>query len=235
VLSSAETAARLRDNLARIREQIATAARRSGRPAGAVELVGVTKYVDAAVTRMLVEAGLTDLGESRPQQFWEKAAALEDLYIRWHFVGHLQRNKLRRTLPFITLLHSADSLRLLESLSAEAGALDRTIDVLLEVNISGDAAKHGWQPAQLAGALPQIGNLPHIQVRGLMTLAALDGGLDRARRDFAALRELRDSLAVDCPPAIELHELSMGMSDDFTVAIEEGATIVRVGSALFAW
>jgi pyridoxal phosphate enzyme (YggS family) len=145
----------------------------------------------------------------------------------------LQRNKTRRTLPLVTLLHSGDSLRLLHELNAEAALLDRQVDVLLEVNISGEEAKHGFAPTELAVALPAVAEFSALQIRGLMAMAALEGGPDRARRDFAALRELRDRLLRECPPNIELSELSMGMSDDFAEAIEEGATIVRIGSALF--
>jgi len=231
--TSALIAAQLRDNLARVRDQIAAAAARSGRKAGDVTLVGVTKYVDESVARALAEAGLLDLGESRPQELWSKVAALSDLPIRWHLIGHLQRNKVRRTLPLTACIHSADSFRLLEEISRETTSLGRKADVLLEVNVSGDVAKHGFNPAEIEPLLPQIAALPNIAVMGLMTMAALDGGPERARRDFAMLRELRERLLRSCPAEITLRELSMGMSGDFEIAIEEAATIVRVGSALF--
>ncbi|MGI8977764.1 MAG: YggS family pyridoxal phosphate-dependent enzyme [Pirellulaceae bacterium] len=220
-------------NLARVRQQIAEAAVRSGRGAEDIGLVGVTKYVDIAATRTLFEAGLHDLAESRPQELWRKAEALQALPVRWHAIGHLQRNKVERTLPLISLLHSGDSLQLLEAVSAAAVKQDRVVATLLEVNISGDAAKHGFAPHVLRSSLSTIAALPGIQVCGLMTMASLEGGNDRARRDFASLRELRNELLVDCPPHVELQELSMGMTSDFVEAIEEGATIVRVGSALF--
>lgn len=223
----------LRENVVRIREQIRTAAARSGRSPNAVTLIGVTKYVSVDVARALVEAGLADLGESRPQELWAKSESLADLSIRWHLIGHLQRNKIRRTLPLVACIHSVDSLRLLEAINQEALSIGRKMDVLLEVNVSGDAAKHGFQPADLEPLLPQFAALTHVSVRGLMAMAALEGGPDRARRDFAALRELRDGLAPQSPPAVSLGDLSMGMSGDFEVAIEEGATMVRVGSALF--
>lgn len=228
-----DVAARLAENLARIRQQIAEAAVRSGRGAADIRLVGVTKYVDTATTRALCKAGLHDLAESRPQELWKKAELLKDLPIRWHAIGHLQRNKVERTLPLISLLHSGDSLQLVEAVSAAAVKQGRIVETLLEVNISGDAAKHGFAPHELRSTLPTIAALAGIRVRGLMTMAALEGGNDRARRDFASLRELRNDLLVDCPPQVELQELSMGMSGDFIEAIEEGATIVRVGSALF--
>jgi pyridoxal phosphate enzyme (YggS family) len=197
-------------------------------------LLGVTKYVEPDVARLVVEAGLSDLAESRPQELWTKAEALADLPVRGHLIGHLQRNKVRRTLPLVTCIQSADSPRLLQQIDAEAAAIVKSADVLLEVNMSGDAAKHGIPPAELEPLLPHIARLNRVHVHGLMTMAALEGGSDRARRDCAALRELRDSLRANCPPSILLNELSMGMSGDYEIAIEEGATIVRVGSALFA-
>jgi pyridoxal phosphate enzyme (YggS family) len=220
-------------NLANIRERIAAAAKRSGRSADAVTLVAVTKYVDAATAGQLLQAGCSDLGEARPQELWSKAAAIADSDIRWHLVGHLQTNKVRRTLPLVALIHSVDSVKLLEVINSEAGALEHRIPVLLEVNVSGDTAKHGFQPTDVAKVLDRISTWPQVQMRGLMCMAALDGGLDVARRNFATLRDLRDKLATHCPPTLSLTELSMGMSGDFEVAIEEGATIVRVGSALF--
>jgi len=228
-----DVAARLSANLARVLQQIAEAAVRAGRKPDEVRLVGVTKYVDVEMTRALFEAGLADLAESRPQELWNKGELLKELPIRWHAIGNLQRNKVERTLPLISLLHSGDSLRLLEAASAAAVKQGRVVQTLLEVNISGDEAKHGFAPHELASALPAIASLPGVKVRGLMAMASLEGGNEQARRDFAALRKLRDSLLADCPPQLELRELSMGMSGDFIEAIEEGATIIRVGSALF--
>jgi pyridoxal phosphate enzyme (YggS family) len=224
---------RIQANLADVRQRIAAAAERSGREASAVRLVGVTKYVGADTARLLVEAGLKELGESRPQELWAKAAALNDLAPRWHLIGHLQSNKVRRTLPIRPFIHSADSLKILEILSREAQGQGLVCELLIEVNVSGDAAKHGFALQEVEPILPQIAALPGIAVKGLMMMASRDGDLERARREFAALRALRDCLSTNCPPGLSLGELSMGMSGDFEVAIEEGATIVRVGSALF--
>ena len=150
----------LAENLAHIREQIAAAALASGRQPADVRLIAVTKYVEPAAARLLARAGASDLGESRPQELWRKAAELADEPgIRWHFIGPLQRNKVRRTLPLIGLLHSGESLRLLQTLHDEAAqlpAVKRPVPVLLEVNISGDPAKHGFAPAELAPVLPQL-------------------------------------------------------------------------------
>ncbi len=221
---------RLSENLARLRERIAAAAQVSGRPAEAVTLVAATKYLSAELARKVALAGCDDLGESRPQELWSKAAALADLPVRWHFIGHLQRNKIRRTLPSVTLLHSVDSSRLLAAVSEEAVALGRIVPILLEVNISGEANKHGFAPAELEPLLDGWPNYPGLQVRGLMGMAGLAGGAAAAERDFARLRAVRDRLAQSLPPGVSLGELSMGMSDDFEPAIRQGATLVRIGS-----
>jgi pyridoxal phosphate enzyme (YggS family) len=180
--------------------------------------------------QLIVAAGCHDLGESRPQQLWDKAATMSDLPVRWHMIGHLQRNKVRRTLPLLSMVHSIDSPRLLAAIDEERPA---QLPVLLEVNISGDATKTGMPPHELEAILPELANYKNIVVRGLMCMAGLEGDLSEARRDFSALRELRDRLRRKCPPTIPLDELSMGMSGDYEIAIEEGATLVRVGSALF--
>ena len=229
----AETASRIRENLARVRENIARAAARSGRPAESVTLVGVTKYVEPEIAKLLVDAGLEHLGESRPQELWQKTEALADQKVFWHLIGHLQRNKVKRTLPLVTCIHSADSLRLLQEISKEAVIRNFPADVLLEVNISGDEAKTGLKPDEIEPLFPEVFKLKSVHVLGLMTMAALDGEAERARRDFDALRELSERLKPECAYNIVMNELSMGMSGDYEGAIEEGATMVRVGSALF--
>jgi pyridoxal phosphate enzyme (YggS family) len=189
------------------------------------------------VARALVAAGCRDLAESRPQELWAKAAALGDLAVppRWHLVGHLQRNKVRRTLPLLTLLHSLDSRRLLEALAAEAAAAGRTCAALVEVNLTDDPQRTGATPAEAEALVAAAAGLPAVHVRGLMGMArAPDGDPAAARHDFARLRELRDRLAATVPGGAGLRELSMGMSGDFEAAILEGATIVRIGSAFVA-
>lgn len=220
-------------NLAAVQERIAEAASAAGRAAEEVELVAVTKYVGVEQTAALLSAGCDSLGESRPQQLWEKAEAPELAGARWHLIGHLQRNKVPRTLPLVELIHSVDSLRLLKSIEEAASKQQLKARVLLEVNCSGDESKHGLTREELKQLLPELPSCAHVEVQGLMTMAAREGGLDVAARNFAALRELRDSLEANCPPGASLHNLSMGMSHDFEVAIREGATIVRIGSLLF--
>lgn len=223
----------LLDNLRRVQERIATAAERAGRLPSAVKLVAVTKYVDAEIARQLVAAGCHDLGEARPQELIAKAEALAGEPVHWHLIGHLQRNKAKKVLPHTSLIHSGDSLRLLEELNALAGEQQRTVDVLLEINVSGDSAKHGFATHEVEPLLPRIATLTHLNVRGLMAMSGLDASPEEARAQFESVRLLRDRLAAVVPPNVQLDELSMGMSEDLEAAIAAGATLVRVGSALF--
>jgi PLP dependent protein len=228
-------AAKIKANLTSVQDRITAAARRSGRQSSDVNLVAVTKYVDAPAAQALVDAGCCDLGESRPQELWEKieAFAKHDKSARWHLIGHLQRNKAARTVPLTSLIHSADSLRILQAIDDAAKTSGIRVAVLLEINISGDEIKHGFHPHEIETSLTDIARLDNLEIRGLMTMASRESDLDQARGEFAKLRMLRDRLRTVAPTNIGLNELSMGMSGDFEVAIEEGATIVRVGSALF--
>jgi PLP dependent protein len=221
------------DNLARIRERICAATSAANRNADDVHLVAVSKYVDTTTTAYLMDAGCRDLGESRPQQLWSKAAAPELTGARWHLVGRLQRNKIRRTLPLVELIHSVDSERLLRAIDDDAVQVNLAPQALLEVNCSGEAAKQGFQPDELRRLFPQFDTLKAVQIAGLMTMAPLAGGETAARTAFATLRQFRDEIARQCPPAVKLDDLSMGMSGDFEAAITEGASIVRIGSLLF--
>jgi len=224
---------RIADNLAGVQARIAEAAAGSGRTSQAITLVAVTKYVDRRGAEALLAAGCRDLGESRPQELWAKADAIGRPDLRWHLIGHLQRNKIRRTLPLVAMIHSVDSQRLLAALNDEAATLGRRSTALLEVNLSGESAKHGLQPREVAPIVSRAGDFPHVEIRGLMGMAGLASNAEQTRREFAALRELRDRLLPPGPADVSLPELSMGMSRDFEAAIAEGATIVRVGSALF--
>lgn len=225
---------RLIDNLQDVRSRIAAAASRSGRSPEAIKLVAVIKYVDVEVARQLIAAGCRELGEARPQSLWQKAGTLAGEPIAWHLIGHLQRNKIARTLPIARLIHSGDSMRLIDAIDAEAAAAGLArVPLLVEVNISGDASKHGFHPDELDGWGERLRESRHVAVRGLMCMAGREGDLDAARRDFEKLRLLRDRLRTIWPEAVALDELSMGMSGDFEAAIEQGATIIRVGSALF--
>ncbi len=223
----------INDNVARVRERIDKAALAAGRSAGDIELVAVSKYVGPEEAAALLAAGCPVLGESRPQQLFEKVASPLLAGATWHLIGHLQRNKVRRTLPLVTLIHSVDSHRLLSAVDRVALELGRQVRVLLEVNCSGDTEKGGFTEEGMLELLPRLPELLHTEVCGLMTMAARAGGEAVAARNFAKLRKLRDRAAKECPSGVRLRELSMGMSADFEVAIREGATIVRIGSLLW--
>ncbi len=220
----------LAHNLADIRARIARAAARSGRTESDVELVAVSKTFPAAAVREAWEAGQTVFGESRVQ---EAAAKIPDLpgALHWHFIGHLQKNKIRRTLPLFELFHGIDSVETalaMDRMAAEDGFHPR---VLLEVNVAGESTKFGFPPAILERELDTLLALPRLQIEGLMAIAPYDDDAEAARPHFRALRDLRDRLTERT--GLPFGTLSMGMSGDFEVAIEEGATLVRVGSALF--
>ena len=223
----------LKTNVAAVQGRIAEAAARSSRDASEIMLVGVTKYVDVETTRCLFEAGCVNLGENRPQVVWEKTSALEALPISWHMIGHLQRNKVKRTVACCELIHSVDSERLLTAIDEAAAAQEKTARVLLEFNVSGESAKHGFAQQDMPRVLEFVSGLENVQVEGLMCMAGLVGDQDDARREFAMLRSIKEEFASDAPGNVKLNELSMGMSGDFEIAIEEGATLVRVGSLLF--
>ncbi len=229
-----------------VEKRIEAACRRAGRNRSEITLVAITKTISAEIAALLPFLGVLDLGESRPQELWRKAEILPKT-IRWHQVGHLQRNKIADTLPFAHLIHSVDSARLLSALESEAAKQDRKVDVLLEINVSGEASKHGFKPDEIPDTLKLVLQLRHIQITGLMTMAPLtppsppgkmplgtgEGRGGGGRPTFAELRRLRDQWRSHFGPPHHLDHLSMGMSNDFEVAIEEGATLVRLGTVLF--
>jgi pyridoxal phosphate enzyme (YggS family) len=220
----------LAGRLASVKERLAAACRRAGRSRSEVTLVAVTKSIGPEVAALLPALGVLDLGESRPQELWRKAA-LVPTPVRWHLVGHLQRNKVERTVPLVHLIHSVDSVRLIRELESTQG--DGPVPVLLEVNISGEAAKHGFRPDEVATVASALAGLRRLRVDGLMTMAAYDESPERCRPTFARLRELRDRMRGLLGDTQPLSQLSMGMSSDFEVAVEEGATLVRLGTVLF--
>lgn len=224
--------ARLQSNWDQVNDAIAAAATRAGRDPSGVRLVAVTKRNPAAFVRALAGIGATDLGENYPQELWGKAEALVDLAaVRWHLIGHLQRNKLKRTLPLVRMVHAVDSAPLLAAIDAWAGTVADPPAVCLQVNTSGEEAKHGWGP-DAPGPLAEAVTAPrHVRVAGLMTIAGYGTTNDEARPCFEHLRSLRDDL--ETRTGRHLPELSMGMSGDFAAAIAAGSTLIRVGSALF--
>jgi len=220
-------------NLGTVRGRIAEAAQRAGRAAGEVTLVVVTKRQPIAVVPALRELGAVDLGENYPQELWRKVEALPGLAVRWHLIGHLQSNKLKKTVPMVAMIHAVDSLRLLQGLDKFFAEGDEAMapTVCLQVNTSNEPAKHGWSPEEILADAEPIAGCRHVRVTGLMTMAALDTTNETARPSFARLREVRDELRRRS--GLALPQLSMGMSNDFEAAVEEGATLVRVGSSIF--
>lgn len=232
-MDHSEIAETVRQRLADVDSRISAACRRAGRRRDEVTLVAVTKTVSAEVASILPELGVVDLGESRPQELWRMAASLP-AGVRWHLVGHLQRNKVEKTLPLTHLIHSADSVRLLHAINDQAASLARTAQVLLEVNMSREANKTGFAPDEVSDLKEALSSLSRVRITGLMTIAALEDDPQRCRQTFSRLRELLDRLKRAWHALGEpLVHLSMGMSNDFEVAVEEGATIVRIGTALF--
>lgn len=217
-------------NLAEVRSQVSEAARKSGRSPDEIQLVAVSKTHEAEKVRAAFDAGQEIFGESRVQEARAKIPLLPSA-LRWHFIGRLQKNKVRHALPLFELFHSIDSLALAENMNRIAEEDGLHSRVLLEVNVAGEGSKIGFTPESLRAAFDVINSLGRITVEGLMTIPPLADEAEKSRKYFALLRELRDELAQES--GIELTSLSMGMSHDFVVAIEEGATLVRVGTAIF--
>jgi pyridoxal phosphate enzyme (YggS family) len=218
------------DNLERVREQIAHAAAKANRDAGAVELVAISKTHDAEKVRAAHEAGQFLFGESRIQEARAKIPLLPSA-LRWHLVGHLQKNKIRHALPLFELIHSVDSLELardIDRIAQEEGFHPR---VLLEVNVAGEGSKFGFKPETVRAEMEALLGLNRLSIEGLMTIPPLGPEAEASRKYFVDLRELRDALEKEF--AMKLPQLSMGMTNDFVVAVEEGATLVRVGTAIF--
>jgi len=234
---------RIEKNLATIREKIRAACRRARRDPSEISLVAVTKTVDLETIKNLIDAGITDFGENRAQQLTERAAEL-DAYlkrrrndvprpIRWHMIGHLQRNKVKHTLQASRTVHSLDSLRLAEELQDRASRCDQTVNVFVQVNCSQEPQKYGV-PVGAAGHLGEmVCTFKNLRLVGLMTMAPLSADADAVRESFSRLREVMADMKRDQIGRPTLKHLSMGMSNDYEIAVEEGSTVLRIGSALF--
>ncbi len=237
----------LTDNLNRVRDDIAQAATSVGRDPNQVQIVAVTKSVSLEVIRALLELGQVDLGESQVQQLLQRAGMIQEQSVRrsildqeqslpkprWHMIGHLQRNKVKPLLPVVHCIHSVDTLRLAEEISNFGHKIDKVQDVLVEVNCSGEEQKYGLPVAAVGHLIEQIITLPHLRIRGLMTMAPQVSNPEETRPVFERLYELFLEVKVDCRLGREFEHLSMGMSQDYQVAVQCGATMVRVGTALF--
>ncbi len=218
------------ENLERVREQIAEAAARVGRVAEEIELVAITKTHPAEKVREAIETGQTLFGESRVQEARAKIPELPS-NLRWHFVGHLQKNKIRHALPLFEMIHSVDSLGLAQEINRIAEEQGMHPRVLLEVNVAGEGSKFGFKSETLRAEMEELLALQRLSILGLMTIPPLAEKAEASRKYFIQLRKLRDRLQAEF--RVDLAQLSMGMTQDFPVAIEEGATLVRVGTAIF--
>jgi hypothetical protein len=221
----------LAGRVAEVRERIERARERSGRQ-GAVTLVAVTKTHPPETVRAALQAGLTDVGENRVQELEGKVGEVGRAAVRWHLIGHLQRNKAARAVAIAHMIHSLDSVRLAEALSAEAVKSGATVRALVQVNTSGQESKFGLAADEAIDAIGRMAQLPGLRLEGMMTMAPFTDDQDVIRRTFAAARRLREEAARQVPAFTGRH-LSMGMSNDFETAVEEGSTLIRVGSTLF--
>ena len=220
------------DNIERVRERIRAACRRSGRQVEEVRLVAVTKTVDVPAIREAIDAGIEIIGENRVQEAWQKFQQL-DREVEWHLIGHLQTNKVKRALQFADVIESVDSLRLAREIDRRAADNDKVIEVYVEVNTSGEATKFGLPPEQVLDFMRQASTLRHVKITGLMTIGAFLPDPEHVRPCFQMLRRLFEQVNAEQIDNIHLSHLSMGMTNDFAVAIEEGATSVRIGRAIF--
>ncbi len=232
---------RIAANLARVRARMAAAATRAGRDPAAITLVAVTKTRPFGDILAALEAGHRDFGENRVEELWEKVRQAEaqgiQEQIRWHLIGTIQSRKSRLAVGPFVLIHSVDRPKIARRLDRDAGNTGKTLDVLIEVNVSGEPTKHGFSPEELLAAMPDLLTLEHLRYRGLMTMAPLVDDPEETRPVFRGLRELlcelRERFPSERHPRATWEHLSMGMTNDFEVAIEEGATLVRIGTAIF--
>ena len=231
---TATTLEELQRNLEAVRQRIDAAARRVGRDPSEVRLLPVSKTVPEERLRLVYEAGVRFLGENKVQEAQRKAEAMADLTdLKWSVIGHLQRNKARYVARFAAEFQALHTVRLAETLERRLEIEDRTLDVFVQVNSSGEESKFGLPPEEVPAFVKELPSFPRLRVKGLMTLALFSSDMERVRACFVRMRELRDMLRQEAPDGLSFEELSMGMSGDFEVAIEEGATLVRVGQSIF--
>ncbi|MEF3354214.1 YggS family pyridoxal phosphate-dependent enzyme [Paenibacillus sp. GYB006] len=221
----------LEERIQHVDERITAACKRSGRNREEVGVIAVTKYVSTAMTSKVLDHGLIHIGENRWQNAEDKWNALHDRGI-WHFIGHLQTNKVKDVIGKFAYIHSLDRLSLAKEIEKKAGQSDLQVECMLQVNISGEESKYGLEPEEVVPLLKQIREFPHVHITGLMTMAPFEEDAERTRPVFRGLRELRDDLNRQALTNQPLTHLSMGMSNDYEVAVEEGATWVRLGSVL---
>ena len=222
----------IRENVQFVRNKIAEACRRSGRESEEIELVAITKTVDVEQINEAIEAGIRVVGENRVQEAWRKFQEVGEK-AHWHMVGHLQTNKVKRVLQFADMIHSVDSVYLAREIQTQAKKLDRTIEILIQVNTSGEESKFGLEPEATIGAIEEVSTLPNLKIKGLMTIGAFLPNPEDVRPCFKLLNDLKDRVNEGGITSVEIGILSMGMTNDYEIAIEEGSTMVRVGTAIF--
>ncbi len=220
-------------NLATVKQRIVDACQRIGRDPSSVRLLPVTKTVPAERLRIAFAAGCHEMGENKIQEAREKSEALQDLDIKWSIIGHLQTNKAKYLARFANEFQALDSLKVAEELDKRLQNEGRAIDVCVQVNSSGEASKFGLPPEEVRDFVQQLPNYSSLRIKGLMTLAIFSTDHDRVRQCFIKMREIQAMLRQEAPAGLSFDELSMGMSGDYELAIEEGATVVRVGQAIF--
>ncbi|MFZ1985339.1 MAG: YggS family pyridoxal phosphate-dependent enzyme [Desulfatitalea sp.] len=223
----------IKNNIAQVKARIATAAERCGRAPESIRLVAVAKTHPAEAVQAAVAAGATIIGENYIQEARTKFDALIHLPVQWHFIGHLQSNKARYAVRLFQLIHTVDSIHLATELDHQARKAGKVQQILIQVNVSRESSKSGVDEQGVVSLASGLVRMPHIRVKGLMTMPPYFDDPERARPYFAALRRLRDQVRSLALPNIDMDELSMGMTGDFEAAIEEGATLVRVGTAIF--
>lgn len=220
------------ENIRSVKHRIEEAAKRSGRNPEEITLVAVTKNQPVSAVEEVIKAGVRDIGENRHQELLTKYKVV-DSNVNWHFIGHLQRNKVKYIMPFVYLIQSVDSIALAKEISKRAEKIGKVQDILLEVNVSGEATKYGFPPKEIAPAIEELAQLKNIYLKGLMMMAPLTDNIERLRPYFAEIKRIFDDLYRRQGPNVEMRYLSMGMTGDFEVAIEEGSNMVRIGTAIF--
>ena len=242
----------LPENYRRVMERIGEAADRAGRPTDEIVCIAVTKYAGPDQIRGLIELGHRDLGENRVQQLQQRVAMADEFLsrrkmisegdddapdlpesVRWHMIGHLQRNKVKTVIPLVTLIHSVDSLRVVEELENQATRMDREVELLLQINASGEESKYGLAPPSVPHLADQMDTMPHLKLRGLMTMAPYSENPEDSRRTFERTAELFHDMNATGRFGRRFNLLSMGMSNDYEIAIECGANLLRIGRGFF--
>lgn len=222
----------IRKNIQSVKYRIASAAERVGRSVGSIELVAISKTKPVRAILEAIDAGITDIGENRVQEAAIKHSQV-NRFVKWHLVGHLQTNKVKQALQMFDLIHSVDSLRLLTEINRRSGQLNCQTDVLVEVNTSGEESKYGLQPNEVQKFMESALECTHVRIKGLMTIGKFLPDPEDVRPSFTLLRNIKEMIDSQGYPDIQMKYLSMGMTNDFEVAIEEGADMVRIGSAIF--